>query len=128
LKKRKIHFPLSVMEIHLDPLLGTGSEDFAFQEIPQFPSADKQLALITPRNLPASDILDSIRELELPTLESHYVFDLYTGKEIPIENKSLGIHFVFRGEDKTLSEEEMGESIQKILDCLNQKYQIVLRP
>jgi phenylalanyl-tRNA synthetase beta chain len=128
LKKRKIHFPLAIMEIKLEPILGAKPNELTFQEIPQFPSADKQLALITPRDLPASEVLEAISALKLPTLENHYIFDLYKGKEIHSDSKSLGIHFVFRGENKTLSENEMGDSIRKILNCLHQKYQIVLRP
>ncbi|MBT3785740.1 phenylalanine--tRNA ligase subunit beta, partial [bacterium] len=128
LAKEKIHDAMVVLELCLDEVFLCGRKEPVFKQLPQIPGARKQLALITPSTLPCEEVLRAIGSLKIQTLESFDVFDLYTGKGISEGHKSLGINFMFRGKEKTLSEEEMTSSVDKILEALHKKYSIVLRP
>jgi len=128
LQKHKIFQAVSIFEIDLEQLYEGALKVQKFQEFSLIPSAQKQLALITPKEIPAKDVLQVIRSLKIKTLEDFHVFDLYTGKGVPENHKSLGVNFVFRDPAKTLTEEEMDESVHKILDALHKKHGISLRP
>ena len=66
--------------------------------------------------------------MKIKNLENHEIFDLYEGKGVPHGYKSLGVSFYFRGDDRSLSEDEMGEQLDRVLQVLGQKYEITLRP
>ena len=128
LNREKIFHKLVLLELKLDEIYKMRQKPIRFHSIPQIPGAHKQLALITPLNLPCEEVLKTIEKLNIPILETFEVFDLYEGKGIPQDHKSLGLDFFFRGKDKTLSEEEMSAWIDKILSALRDKFSIVLRP
>ena len=72
--------------------------------------------------------MKEISKLKIKNLESHEIFDLYEGKGIPKGYKSLGVSFYFRGNERSLSEDEMGQQLEKVLEVLHQKYNVTLRP
>ena len=128
LNREKIFNRLVLLELKLDEFFNIRQKPIKFHGIPQIPGAHKQLALITPLNIPCEEVLKTIRKLNISTLETLEVFDLYEGKGIADKHRSLGLDFFFRGKNKTLSEEEMTTSIEKILTTLREKFSIVLRP
>ena len=119
---------LVCLEINLEPILNKKNKVIQFKELSSIPFSEKKLALITPIDIKSDVIMKDIKSLKIPNLESYSVFDLYLGKGIPKDHKSLGIKFIFRGKDKSIPEEEMGQSIHKILDKLSKKHNITLRP
>lgn len=128
IKAHKMFQTLVVLEINLDPILNKKDKVIQFKELSTISSSEKKLALITPKTIAADTILKEIKSLKVANLESYSIFDLYLGKGIPDDSKSLGIKFIFRGKDKSIPEEEMGQSITKILDRLESKHKITLRP
>jgi len=128
LTKEKIFNTMVLLELNLSPFFQLQQKKPRYQPLPQIPGARKQLALITPHAIPCEEVLKTIRGLKIPTLEDFEVFDLYAGKGIPENHKSLGIDFFFRGKEKTLSEDEMTSSVDQILAALEKKHSIVLRP
>ncbi|MCO4783611.1 MAG: phenylalanine--tRNA ligase subunit beta [Candidatus Cloacimonetes bacterium] len=128
IKAHKMFQTLVCLEMNLDPILNKKDKVIQFKELSTISSSEKKLALITPKAIAADTILKEIKSLKVANLESYSIFDLYLGKGIPDDSKSLGIKFIFRGKDKSIPEEEMGQSINKILDRLESKHKITLRP
>ncbi|PCJ21155.1 MAG: phenylalanine--tRNA ligase subunit beta [Candidatus Cloacimonadota bacterium] len=128
IKPHKMFQTLICLELNLDPILNKKDKTVQFKELSSISSSEKKLALITPKNIAADTILKEIKSLKVSNLESYSIFDLYLGKGIPDDSKSLGIKFIFRGKEKSIPEEEMGQSINKILERLNSKHNITLRP
>lgn len=128
LNKQKIYSPVAIAEINLKPIIEAKSKSVKYKTLPGIPSAEKQLALITPQEISAQEIVREIIRLKIKDLENYRIFDLYQGKGIPDNHKSLGISFLFRGKERSLSEEEMGQQLQKVLDALASKFGISLRP
>jgi len=48
-------------------------------------------------------------------LEKVDVFDVYSGKGIPVGMKSLGLRFTYRSASKTLTDEETGQAHGRIV-------------
>ncbi|RKZ35038.1 hypothetical protein DRQ33_00720 [bacterium] len=59
--------------------------------------------------------------------ESIGFFDMYKGKPIPDGKKSLGIYFIFRAKDRTLTDEEVNQNFAKIVDKLCKKFDAEIR-
>ena len=128
LKKQKIFSPVAICEINLNTIISAKEKITKFKPLPNLPGAEKQLALITPKNIQAQQIMREISKLKIKNLENYQIFDLYEGKGIPEDCKSLGVSFYFRGSERSLSEEEMGQQLDKVLETLSKKFDVTLRP
>ena len=60
-------------------------------------------------------------------LESFELFDVYKGEQIEKGMKSIAYSLVFRANDRTLSEKEIGKVMNKILKGLETELQAQLR-
>jgi phenylalanyl-tRNA synthetase beta chain len=55
----------------------------------------------------ADELLRLARGADKELLEKVSIFDVYTGKSIPSELKSLGLRFSYRAAEKTLTDDEV---------------------
>ncbi len=107
-----------ILDLDLAALSKASSSKKVFRPLSRFPSVERDLSVIVDDSTRAIDILDFIEEKGSDALVSYYIFDVYRGKQIPKGKKALGIHFVYRAKDRTLSEqevEEMHEPLQKAI-------------
>jgi phenylalanyl-tRNA synthetase beta chain len=105
---------VAVAEIDLAPLLAVAREA-SVGELPRFPAADRDLALLVPAETPAAAVEDAVREAAGSLLEEIRVFDVYRGSEIAGQGKiSLAFSLRFRAPDRTLTDAEVGERMASV--------------
>jgi phenylalanyl-tRNA synthetase beta chain len=71
--------------------------------------------------------LRSLWEANNGLLAEIKVFDQYRGSQIPPGKKSLAFRLKYRQEDRTLTDREVNEFHQKMVDLLAQRYGATLR-
>ncbi|MCE1248859.1 MAG: phenylalanine--tRNA ligase subunit beta [Firmicutes bacterium] len=98
-----------------------------FAEIPRFPAIERDIAVVVDRKLPAGEVESIIRNEGMPLLGSTYCFDVYTGKQVPEEKKSLAFKLYFSAPDRTLTDEEVQSKMDSILKKLDAEYGAALR-
>ncbi|NPA93925.1 MAG: phenylalanine--tRNA ligase subunit beta [Thermodesulfobacteria bacterium] len=96
-----------LMDLSLSALAEVATDRKTFSPLDRFPSVERDLSIILDDSVRAQDVLDFIAQNRSSYLESFYIFDVYKGKQVPKGKKSLGIHFVYRAKDRTLSEQEV---------------------
>jgi phenylalanyl-tRNA synthetase beta chain len=69
-------------------------------------------------NIDAQAVIDTIRGIKSPCLKEYVLFDLYLGAGIPDGKKSLAIRFRYGSDQRTLTDEEVNQAHQKIVDSL----------
>ncbi len=74
---------------------------------PRFPSVRRDVALLVRRDLPAAEIIASLRALAGPACASVTLFDRYLGAELPAGTHSLGFTLTFRADDRSLHDAEV---------------------
>ncbi len=74
----------------------------------------------------AGEIEAIIRTKGGKLLESYELFDIYEGSQILKGYKSLAYKIVFRAADRTLTDDEAGKVMDKIISSLAEK-EVVLR-
>ena len=114
-------------QIQIEPLRARINLDRKFQDIPRYPSIDRDLALLVKNEVPASEIESVIRAQAGDLLESLFLFDCYSGERVPEGMKSLGYRAVYRHHDRTLKEEEIEAVEAKILEALSKNLGATLR-
>ncbi len=119
--------PLYVLEIFLDELIDVSKEKvIRFKKLPKFPPVTRDISLVCDESLPVSKVEEIIWKSGGKLLEKVELFDIYKGKGIPEGKKSLTYALSFRSEEKTLSDEEVSELINDIIDALG-KIDVKLR-
>ena len=78
--------------------------------ISAYPSVNQDVALVVDREVPAAELLGTVRRGAGELLESAEVFDVYEGKGIPDGKKSVAIALRFRAPDRTLTAEEASQA------------------
>ncbi len=120
-----------VAEADLDLLqrAGVTARD-ATRPLPRHPFVVRDLSIVVADALPAEIIRGSIltagRNLPAP-LTALSVFDRYQGKGVPAGAVSLSVRLTFQAADRTLTDAEVQQSVDKILAALVREHAAIQR-
>ena len=107
-----------VMEINLDKLLDKKVGKMKFKEISKFPSIKKDLSILVDKDIPSKEIELKIKKKAGKLLKDIKVFDLYEGKNIMQNKKSLAYSLTFSDLNRTLQDEEINTVMENIISDL----------
>ncbi|MET0610668.1 MAG: phenylalanine--tRNA ligase subunit beta [Pseudomonas caspiana] len=117
--------PVFVFELILaEVALGKMPE---FQELSRFPEVRRDLALLADEGVPATAVLDVIRENAGEWLTDLRLFDVYQGKGIDPHRKSLAVGLTWQHPSRTLNDDEVNAATHKILTSLEERLNATLR-
>ena len=114
-----------LFELRLDALISAQGTKSGYQAYSRFPAVEQDLALVVSKDVPASEIESVIRQGRF--VVAVRPFDTYTGPSIPSDQKSLAFSVQFQAADRTLTDEEVTRSRNRILQQLEQRIGARLR-
>ncbi|POP51233.1 phenylalanine--tRNA ligase subunit beta [Zhongshania marina] len=117
--------PVYLFELDQQPLLERKVPVFA--ELSRYPEVRRDLALIVDRQLAADEVLQVVRKSAGEYLNDLKLFDIYQGKGIDPERKSLALGLTFRHSSRTLNEEEVSQSVDAVVQTLKEAFGASLR-
>jgi phenylalanyl-tRNA synthetase beta chain len=82
------------------------------------PTVERDLAVIVAEAVPAADVEGSIRRHGGGLLRTVTLFDIYRGRPLDADRKSLAYRLEFRSDDRTLVESEVDAAVAGITDGL----------
>ncbi|MGC8968540.1 MAG: phenylalanine--tRNA ligase subunit beta [Thermus sp.] len=91
---------------------------FRFRDPSRYPPAFRDLAVVVPETTPFGEVEALLREAAGPYLESLELFDLYQGPPLKEGEKSLAFHLRFRHPERTLTDEEVEETLERVVAAL----------
>ena len=112
---QKIKENIYVFEINLEKLLAKKVGKMKYKELSKYPSVKKDLAVIINKNVTAQEIATLIKKSAGSLLLNTEVFDVYTGKGIEENKKSIAYSLEFGTNDRTLTDEEINNILEKII-------------
>ncbi|HER34755.1 MAG TPA: phenylalanine--tRNA ligase subunit beta, partial [Halothiobacillaceae bacterium] len=86
----------------------------------KFPRIRRDLALVTPTSLAFTDLAAAIRDAGGEFLTQIEPFDRYVGEAVTDGQQSLAVKLVFQNDERTLTDDEITDTINHILDHLRQ--------
>lgn len=115
-------------EVLLQPLYEAARTRLQYSELPRFPGAERDIAVVVDASVPAGRLLESIREHGGELLKTVQLFDVYTGGKLEQEGKkSIALSLMYRHAERTLTDAEVGEAHGKVLAVLEQTFGAELR-
>jgi len=114
-----------LFEIDLTALLPFTLGHKMFQPIPRFPTIVRDVALVVDAGVTHQRVEDIIKSF--PLVERVTIFDVYSGGQLPPGKKSLAYSITFQSPTHTLTDEEVNQVQQQILDKLSTELGATLR-
>lgn len=110
-----------VADLDLDALLARATFRPRFTPLRRFPAVRRDIALVVPDGILASQVQETITAAGGTLLESAELFDLYIGPPIPAGHRNLAYALAFRAPDRTLAAEEVEEIVVTIKQVLAER-------
>ena len=107
-----------VAVLDLPAIIPFASFDHLYTPLTRFPAVTRDISMVVPREISAAKVEEMITQRAGRTLEELKLFDIYEGSQIKEGFKSMAYSLSFRSAEKTLSDDEVGASMKKILNGL----------
>ena len=116
-----------VFEINLDELFKKRVGKMKYKEISKFPNIKKDVAFVVDKNIISKDIEKVIKNAGGSLLIDIEVFDVYTGSNVADDKKSIAYSLTFNDSKKTLTDEEVNNLMEKVIENVNKKFSAEIR-
>jgi len=114
-------------ELNLGILVEKIRKERRYEVLPRFPSVRRDLAFVVDYHIRIGEIEEEIRKSSSELLRQIRLFDIYVGDQISAGKKSIAFSLEFMSREKTLTEKEVDEVVQRIVANIGNKYHAVLR-
>ncbi|MEM1195786.1 MAG: phenylalanine--tRNA ligase subunit beta [Pseudomonadota bacterium] len=118
LKAFDLDGPVAAVEIFLDAIPPKkGSAGFARASFtpPALQAVTRDFAFLVPADLPASDLLRTVRGADKNAITDGRIFDVFTGGSLPEGKKSLALEVTLRPQDKTFKDADLKAISDKVV-------------
>ena len=92
----------------------------AFAPFASVPSLRQDLAVVLPDSVAAARVLERVKQAGGEMLDDVSVFDVYTGPQVGEGRRSLALALSFRGQEQTLTDEDVAPARAKIVAALGE--------
>lgn len=99
----------------------------AYTEVSKFLPVRRDLAMVVDQNVSAQAMIDAISAEQIPLLQTVKLFDVYQGKGVPENKKSLAFLVLMQDTCKTMVDEEVETIVARILDNWSSNFAASLR-
>ncbi len=115
------------LELELDEIYKLSSKKAMLESITKYPAVERDIAVLLKNDIMASAAVKAIKAGGTELLRDVVVFDVYTGGQVPEGYKSIAFKLKLQAAEKTLTEKDVNEVVQNILDKLEQDLEAKLR-
>ncbi|XOV82450.1 MAG: phenylalanine--tRNA ligase subunit beta [bacterium] len=98
-----------------------------FSGLSRYPSVRRDFAVVVDKTITAAEVEAVVREALGEILVEFRLFDVYEGKGIDLNEKSLAIGLTLQSQDATLNEEDIGHYAQAAVSALESAVKARLR-
>ena len=127
LKNFGIRQPVFFAELNTAMLIQGINNKFEVQDLSRFPKVRRDLSLVLDKGIRFSQIRDLIYQTEKKLITDTNVFDVYEGKNIPDGKKAYAISFTLQDEQKTLTDSEIDQVMDRLINSFEEKLGAIIR-
>jgi phenylalanyl-tRNA synthetase beta chain len=127
LSEEKIRFPVVIAELNLEALLKGQPRPTKFKSLSKFANAERDFAFVMDSEKAIGDLLKEAKKSCGATLKEINVFDIYEGDKLQAGQKSVAIRASFQSGEVAISEVEIAQLSQKIVDAAKKSVNAALR-
>jgi phenylalanyl-tRNA synthetase beta chain len=116
-----------VCEITLQEALLVPAESVIYRPLPKFPAVVRDVSLIAKRNVSFEQVKTAIEGRQIVLLLDVSFVDVYEGKGMADDERSITLRLQYRSDERTLTEEEVESVHQQIIAALEDTFGVKQR-
>lgn len=114
-------------ELNWDAILSKVRLNIKFQELAKYPLVRRDLALVVDQSVRYENIRSLAYLVERKLLKDVNIFDVYNSDKLGSGKKSLAVSFILQDENKTLTDKQIEQVMEKLVSAFEKKLGAVLR-
>ncbi len=116
-----------IAEIDFDLLLKYSTFERQYKPMPKYPAVARDLSILINDGIWAAHIKNIIVKNGGKILDNIRLFDVYKGSQLPENTRSMAYSLTFRADDRTLTDGEVNEAMERIVKALQTEINARLR-
>ena len=96
-------------------------------EVSDYQKSERDFAFTVNKEIKAQDLINAVSSVDKKLISNIRVFDVYEGENIPENQKSIAINVTIQPLNKTLTEKDLDQISQKIIDVVKEKIGATIR-
>lgn len=125
--QQTLELPQPIIMFELDYDVLTNANIPHFKAFSKFPIVRRDIAILVDQKVAAQQILDVVKRNIGTLLTDVVIFDIYQGKGIAPEQRSMALGVSLQNEDRTLTDVEVNDIFTKLISTLQSEIGAVLR-
>ncbi len=93
----------------------------------KFPPVRRDIAVVVKSDVSAANLLEAMNSEKDHSISEISLFDLYSGEKLAQGKKSLAFRILLQDSEKTLTDQEIDQSVNRLIDILERKFGATLR-
>jgi phenylalanyl-tRNA synthetase beta chain len=118
---------IAFVEIDAEKLFGLAIGEKEFEQLSKYPSVARDLSILVPRYIRAEELMSIIENSAPKFLDDVDLIDVYEDLKLGENRQSLTFRLVFLADDHTLTNEEVGKEMERIISSLREEIDIEIR-
>ena len=99
----------------------------SYKAFSSFQASQRDIALVLGKEIQAADLIAAIKHLKQEFLTDVHLFDVYVGEHIDEGKKSIALNLSYQSNDATLTDEQLNQSVDEIINYLRTEFSAHLR-
>lgn len=108
-------------------LFKSANPKLVIREVTKFPEVRRDLSLVIDKQVTFDEIRNLVENTEKRLIKNIIAFDVYEGDKLPKEKKAYALGFTLLDESKTLTDEEIDRTMDKLMKAFEEKLGAVIR-
>jgi phenylalanyl-tRNA synthetase beta chain len=127
LSDEKIRVPMAIAELDLNQILKGQPRPVKFKSLSKFQPVERDFAFVMESSKQVGDLLKEAKKACGASVRDLHVFDIYEGDKLPAGQKSVAVRVVFQASNEALTEENLQQLSQKVVEAAKKSVNAQLR-
>jgi phenylalanyl-tRNA synthetase beta chain len=127
LKDFGIRQELFYAELNTSLLFNAATPKLVIKDVPKFPEVKRDLSLVLDAPVRFDEIQNLVMNTEKKLIKDIVAFDVYEGENIPKGKKAYALSFTLLDESKTLTDQEIDKTMERLMEAFEKKLGAVIR-
>jgi len=124
-KQFDLKAPVYVFELRLDAL--AVSQPRQYEGVSKFPTIRRDIAIEIEDKIHAQSVLDTVYKAGGEYLFRAHIFDVYQGDKLPAGKKSIAVGLILQSFSHTLTDDQINQAVDNVVNALSQHLDATLR-
>ncbi len=127
LQKYDIEQDVFCAELDLGLLTKVATREKKYSSLPKYPSVTRDVAFVVSKSVQAGDLHSAIKRSAGVLLSKVDLFDIYEGNQISSDKKSIAFALEFLSMEHTLTQTEIDNVMQSIINNVSNQFEATIR-